>query len=207
MDRQEQERLREVLLTSQKPSDYFEKLREDGELEKDYPDLYHLIGVEQNPEYHPEGDVFTHTMMVLDQAAKLRDKAHDPLAFMLAALYHDTGKREATKMDRGKLRSIGHENISAKKTDAFLKGTDFEPQRREAVNLTKLHMRPNMLAKAGSRMRATDKLFSEALDPEDLILLAEADNQGRGGVGDYTPTREFLHKRLDHFKNREVTKS
>lgn len=201
MDRQEQKRLREVLLTSEKPSDYFEKLRETGGLEGAYPDLYRLIGVEQNPDYHPEGDVFTHTMMVLDQAAGLRDQAEDPLALMLAALYHDTGKLEATKMDRGKLRSIGHENISAKKTDAFLRDTDFEAQRREAVNLTRLHMRPNMLAKAGSRMRATDRLFSQAVSPEDLILLAEADNQGRGGVGDYTPSRDFLHERLRHFKD------
>jgi tRNA nucleotidyltransferase (CCA-adding enzyme) len=34
-----------------------------------------LIGVEQNPEYHPEGDVWTHTLMVMDEAAKLRKEA------------------------------------------------------------------------------------------------------------------------------------
>lgn len=201
----EDKRLFDVLLHDKKPSLYFENLKNEGKLESLYPDLYRLVGVEQNPLYHPEGDVFTHTMMVLDRAADLRDQARNPLALMLAALYHDTGKAAMTRMDRGKIRSIGHENVSKKLLRTFLDEHEIsdEETRRQAVNHAALHMRPNMLARAGSRMRATDKLFTESLDPEDLILLAEADSTGRGGAQDYAPEREFLHQRLKNFKEKD----
>mgnify|MGYP001767236115 CR=1 FL=1 len=206
MNKAEEEKLREVLLHSEKPSEYFEELRNNGILEKEYPVLAALVGVEQNPKYHPEGDVFTHTMLVLDAAASLRDKARDPLAFMLAALLHDTGKACKTTNENGRIRSIGHENVSADLADRFLRDSGFESQRKTAVNLTKLHMRPNMLAKDHSRVRATNKLFAEALDPEDLILLAEADRGGRTDAADFTPNRTFLNDRYRMYREKTEDK-
>ena len=51
--------------------------------------LTQLIGVKQPKKYHPEGDVWNHTMQVLDSAALLRSKAENPLGFMLTAVVHD----------------------------------------------------------------------------------------------------------------------
>ena len=73
-------------------SSKLQKLRKDNKLKILYPEINDLIGVIQSPVHHPEGDVFNHTMMVVDEAAKLRDKAKFPLGFMYAALCHDFGK-------------------------------------------------------------------------------------------------------------------
>ncbi|MBQ7092943.1 MAG: tRNA nucleotidyltransferase, partial [Clostridia bacterium] len=78
----------QALLTLDKPSEYFEKYKNTGT----FPQLDALIGIEQEPRFHPEGDVWNHTMLVLDKAAQLRNKAKNPLGFMLAALCHDLGK-------------------------------------------------------------------------------------------------------------------
>ena len=58
--------LEKVLLTYEKPSIYFKKLRKDNKLKILYPEINDLIGVIQSPIHHPEGDVFNHTMMVVD---------------------------------------------------------------------------------------------------------------------------------------------
>ena len=60
-------------------------------LKEFFPEIEALIGVEQNPRFHPEGDVFEHTMLTLDAAAALRSRAEWPLGFMLSALCHDIG--------------------------------------------------------------------------------------------------------------------
>lgn len=203
MNEEARKKLEEVLLEDSRPSEYFEALRKSGDLEKEFPDLAALIGVEQNPDYHPEGDVFIHTMLVLDAAAELRSQAQDPLAFMLAALLHDTGKAYKTTNENGRIRSIGHENVSARLADKFLEEAGFIKEKEAAVNLTRLHMRPNMLAKDHSRVRATNNLFSEALSPEDLILLAEADKAGRTDPPDYTETRDFLNDRYRLYKEKK----
>jgi len=202
MNEEIQKKLAEVLLHEDKPSDYFKALKESDQLEEQFPEIAQLIGIEQNPEYHPEGDVFTHTMMVLDQAAQLRNQADHPLAFMLAALFHDIGKATKTTNENGRIRSIGHENVSAKMADKLLKETSFEPDRKEAVNLIKLHMRPNLLAKDHSRVKATNRLFEESVSPRDLILLAEADRMGRTNAPDYEDTRTFLHNRYRLFREK-----
>ena len=66
--------LKKALLKAEKPSIFFEILREMDQLDFWFPELKALIGLEQNPVYHAEGDVWNHTMMVLDQAAKLRGR-------------------------------------------------------------------------------------------------------------------------------------
>ncbi|MBR5265696.1 MAG: tRNA nucleotidyltransferase, partial [Clostridia bacterium] len=95
----------EALLTMAKPSEYFEKYKNSGR----FPQLDALVGIEQEPRFHPEGDVWNHTMLVLDRAAQLRCKAENPLGFMLSALCHDLGKVTATAVVDGRIRALGHE--------------------------------------------------------------------------------------------------
>jgi tRNA nucleotidyltransferase (CCA-adding enzyme) len=72
------------------PSIFFNVLKEVGGLEHFFPEIHKLIDVPQRPEYHPEGDCYIHTMLVLDHAAKVDSKYRDEIVF--AALLHDLGK-------------------------------------------------------------------------------------------------------------------
>ena len=75
-------------LTTDKPSEFFVVLNSVGALELLFPELYNLIGVEQPLKYHPEGDVWKHTLMVLDASVALSDD----VAVRFSALVHDLGK-------------------------------------------------------------------------------------------------------------------
>ena len=111
--------LEKALLKADKPSVFFEILRKMNQLDYWFKELKDVIGVPQNPQFHAEGDVWTHTMMVLDQAAKYRDKAENPKGFMLAALCHDYGKAVCTQVVDGRIRSIGHETEGLPLVEAF----------------------------------------------------------------------------------------
>ena len=78
--------LEKVMLMSEKPSLFFEELRRTGKLDRWFPEVKALIDVPQNLDYHKEGDVWTHTMLVLDEAAKRRDRVKYPFGFMMSAL-------------------------------------------------------------------------------------------------------------------------
>ena len=69
------DKLSRALLEDGQPSQFFRALRQADRLKESFPELEACIGVPQNPVYHPEGDVFEHTMLVLDCAASLRKRA------------------------------------------------------------------------------------------------------------------------------------
>ena len=197
----EREKLTEVLLKSDRPSEYFEQLREENRLKEYYLPLEDLVGIEQNPKYHPEGDVWVHTMMVIDTAATLRDKAENPLGFMLAALCHDLGKKVSTTVEPdGRIRSIGHEKTGVPIGRAMLKKLGFDFKLIDyAMNIVYYHMKPNNYAAQNSSQKAFNKVFSQCVSPDDLLLMAESDRMGR--VSSYDETREFLREKLENFRN------
>lgn len=151
-----------------------------GQLSFWFPELEKLIGVPQPPQYHPEGDVWTHTLLVLDQAAALRDQAADPLGLMLAALCHDLGKPDATREEAdGRLHAIGHDAAGVPIADIFLSRILGEKKRRAYVkNMVELHMLPNMLVAQRAGEKSFCRMFDRAVSPEDLLLLAKADVLG-----------------------------
>ena len=175
------ENFRQTLLTAEKPSAYFEALRAKNALSPALAPLAALIGVPQNPAYHAEGDVWNHTMLVLDAAAVLRPQAQQPLGFMLAALCHDLGKALTTQEKDGRIISHGHEAAGVPLARSLLAalGIDDPDLTDYVCNMVKLHMRPNALAAQGSSEKATNRLFRESVCPADLVLLAAADRNGR----------------------------
>ena len=77
-----EEELKKALLKGKRPSLFFEVLRSTGGLNVWFPELENLIGLEQDPKFHPEGDVWTHTMEVLDRAARdMKPRNHILLCF------------------------------------------------------------------------------------------------------------------------------
>lgn len=194
--------LEKALLKAPRPSVFFEVLRQMDQLQSWFPEVQALIGVPQEPRFHPEGDVWNHTMLVLDRAAELRSQAVNPSGLMFAALCHDFGKPATTRRDdTGRIRSLGHEEAGLPPVRAFLGRITKEKQlSRYVLNMTQLHMRPNMLSAQHSGQKSFNRLFDESLCPEDLLLLSKADALGKAPAPDYSETEARLRPRLSAFR-------
>ena len=193
--------LRKALLKAEKPSIFFEVLRQMDQLDFWFPEVKALIGVAQNPRYHAEGDVWTHTMLVLDEAAKLRHRTQQPLWFMLSALTHDFGKAVCTEEKNGVLHAYQHERSGLPLAEAFLRRITSEVKCIDYVlNLTELHMKPNTVADARSAVKVTNRMFDQAVDPEGLICIALADDRGRITTVPGHSNEEWLCGRLEVFR-------
>lgn len=191
-----------VLMESKKPSIDFREWLASGELAEALPELAACVGVPQNPVYHPEGDVFEHTMLVLDCAAGLRPRARNPLGFMLAALTHDLGKAVCTQAQPdGKITAYGHEVAGLPLCRALLERlTDDAALIGYVENMVWLHMRPNILAKCRSKKKKTRQLFDLSRCPEDLILLSRADASGKLDAPYDEGLEAFLRQRLEDYR-------
>ena len=193
--------LEKALLKAPRPSVFFTVLHQMGQLSHWFPEVEALMGIPQEPRFHPEGDVWNHTMLVLDQAAKLREQAQDPTALLLSALCHDFGKKDALQNDHGRIRALGHEEAGIPLTEAFLSRITGEKRLHNYVaNMVQLHMRPNILAAQKSSQKSFCRLFDRSVCPEDLLLLAKADALGRGIQQDYASTEAYLQKMLSRYR-------
>lgn len=190
-----------ALLKAEKPSVFFAALRRMGQLSLWFPELEKTIGVEQPPKHHAEGDVWTHTMLVCDEAAALRSRAGDPRALMLAAVAHDFGKAVCTERANGEIHAYGHERAGQPLVRAFLQRLTAERALTRCVlNLTELHMKPNVLAEAKAPLKSTNRLFDAAVDPEALICLAVADGRGKIPPCGDGSNEAFLRERLELYR-------
>lgn len=191
--------LEKALLKSDTPSVFFETLRDMGQLGFWFKELYALTDVPQNPEHHAEGDVWTHTMMVTDAAVRFSDRVNNGFAFMLSALTHDFGKAVSTKVgEDGKIHSHNHETEGLPLVRAFIKRLTSERELiKYVLNMSELHMRPNVLAADNSSVKATNALFDKSVDPEALIYLAVSDGLGKISAHGYTSCESFMKERLE----------
>lgn len=193
--------LEKALLKAPRPSVFFEVLRQMDQLDVWFPEVKALIGVEQNPVYHAEGDVWNHTMMVLDAAAKLRGQVKRPFAFMLSALTHDFGKAACSVAVKGVIHAYEHEKAGVPLTETFVRRLTTETRVLEyTANMTLLHMKPNTVAGAGSRIKVSNRMFDQSLEPEDLLCLALADDRGRITQKPSPDHEVFLRERLEVFR-------
>lgn len=192
-----------ALMKSEKPSVFFETLRSMNQLHTWFPEVEALIGVEQELAFHPEGDVWNHTMLVIDEAAKLRDFAQHPACFMFAALCHDFGKVSTSEVIDGRIRSFGHEEAGIPLAKSFLgRMTSDGKLQKYVCNMILLHMRPNILAQQHSGRKAFSVIFDQSIEPGDLLLLAKADCLGNGNPPDYTEKETILREQLKLFYER-----
>ena len=187
--------LEKALIKAERPSVFFEELKKAEQLDFWFSELKTLIGLEQPPVWHPEGDVFSHTMLVLNAAAKLKNGAKNPLGFMFAALCHDFGKAVTQKEENGKITFYCHETEGIPLIEKFLRRlTDETELIKYTLNLCELHMRPNQVAAFNSGQKALNKLFYQCGDPQGLILLARADALSCKG-------RDINHEAQEYLKN------
>ncbi len=187
------------LLQARRPSIGSWAARELGITEKLWPEIHALIGCPQNPVAHPEGDVFTHNGLVLDEARKLIDDLPRPrqLAVMLGALCHDFGKPLVTKLERGVVKATGHEETGVLLVEGFLDrlkvfSFDHYDVREQAIALARLHAVPHRWHKAQIQGETIgDGMFRRLalqVEPDLLYRVARADCLGR--QGDFKPEAE-----------------
>lgn len=176
-----------LLLQSSRPSIGLEWLRKLGVVEKLFPEIQSLIGVPQDPEWHPEGDVFIHTQLAIDRARELIEDLPYPrqVTVMLATLAHDFGKPPTTQMIEGRWRSRGHEEAGVPPTESFLDRLNVHTidgyhVRSQVIALVREHLKPGEFYK--KRDEVGDGAFrrlARRCEPDLLYRVAKADSLGR----------------------------
>ena len=193
--------LQKALLQAPRPSIFFRTLDTMHQLRPWFTEVQRLQGVPQPPRYHGEGNVWEHTMAVLDAAAELRPQAIQPMALMLAALAHDFGKVTATTESGGVIHAYGHEEAGLPPAEDFLRRVIGEKALHRCVkNLVALHMQPNAMALSGASVKSTNRLLDAAIEPGDLILLALADHRGSRCDPPRPDPEPFLRQRLEIYR-------
>jgi tRNA nucleotidyltransferase (CCA-adding enzyme) len=150
-----------------------------------FPELEAMVGVPQDPLWHPEGNVWEHTLLVVDEAAALRrGEEEDDLVLLLGALCHDLGKPATTIEVDGRIRSPEHEDVGAGVTRSFLARLRASGELSTRVEaLVRDHLAPANFVKGGATARGYRRLarrLAEAgVNAELLYRLAKADHFGR----------------------------
>lgn len=175
-----------MLLQSERPSKGIRWLRDVGRLAEIFPELDATINVEQDPRWHPEGDVFEHSMQALDAAAiiaKTYDDRLEKLILLYTALVHDLGKAVTTEKTPTGIISYNHEVLGVDIARAMLKRITENHHLMSAIlKLVRHHMTPVIFVKSGAKAAAYKRLANK-LHPEATIArladLAYADIRGR----------------------------
>jgi tRNA nucleotidyltransferase (CCA-adding enzyme) len=185
--------MEKLLLGSRRPSLGLKWLRDLNVIDQLFPEIKELIEVPQDKEWHPEGDVFIHTQLVIDGARKLIDDLPyaKQVTVMLAALAHDFGKPATTEFVDGRLRSRGHEEAGVAPTVTFLNRLNIHTLdgydvRTQVIALVREHLKPGEFFK--KREEVGDGAFRRLARKCELDLLyrvAKADSLGRNA--DWVP--------------------
>ncbi len=181
--------IEKLLMKAERPSVGLDRALEIGVVDKLFPELKALVGCPQEPEWHPEGDVWVHTLMAIDRARLEIDGLPYArgLVVMLATLCHDLGKPSTTAVIDGRIRSYEHEEAGVRPTLALLdrlkvRTLDGYDVRAQVVALVNEHLAPSHLYK--NRDNVGDGAFrrlARRLEPELLYRVSRADCLGRTG--------------------------
>ncbi len=206
------EEWRKLLVKGVKISDGLNFLRAAG-WTKYFPELAALVGCEQAPEWHPEGDVWNHTLCCLDafarrrdeQPAAQRDEAED-LIVGLAVLCHDFGKPATSRYDPvvGRIRSLGHDEAGVRPTRSFLRRlTNEERVLREVPPLVQFHMAPFAYWKSKAGASAIRRLALKTGSIRRLVRVARADDEGRPPFPPEPEPLDWLESMADELRVRD----
>lgn len=186
-----------LLLKGRRPSLGLAFLKDAGWLAW-FPELEALVGCPQDPRWHPEGDVWQHTLHCLDALPALRTgNPQDDLTVALAVLCHDIGKPLTTETTESGIRSPGHETAGLGPADTFMERLRISRRVREAVlPLVACHMRPASLYRDQSSSAALRRLANDCERLDLLLLVFRADNAGRPGyLDDSAAAAQWIQER------------
>jgi len=179
--------LEKLLLRSPQPSIGVEWLRKLGAIEELFPEIQSLIDVPQDPEWHPEGDVFVHTLLAVNRARELIDDLSYPrqVTVMLATLAHDFGKPATTQFIEGRWRSRGHEEAGVAPAESFLDRINIHTidgynVRAQVIALVREHLKPGEFYKKRDEVgEGAFRRLARRCEPDLLYRVAKADSLGR----------------------------
>ena len=191
-----------LLLQAERPSIGFALARELGVIHQLLPEMEPLYDCPQDPEWHPEGNVWVHTLLVIDKARQLNgDLDRSRLAtVMLGAVCHDLGKPATTALIDGRIKSPNHEAMGVQPTTRILNRfnvntLDGFDVRGQVLGLVTEHLRPSAFYKAKDTV--TDGAFrrlAQKVDLELLVRFARADCHGRAGQFDCSAMDWFIDR-------------
>jgi tRNA nucleotidyltransferase (CCA-adding enzyme) len=190
--------MEKLLLGAQKPSIGLKLMYEMGAIAQLFPELQALVGVPQEYDWHPEGSVEIHSMLVVDRARELIDDLPYPkqVTVMLGALCHDLGKPATTEFIEGRIRSRGHEEAGVAPTESLLERLNIHTLdgydvRSQVVALVRDHLKPGEFYK--KRDEVGDGAFrrlARRCELELLYRVARADSLGRNA--DWIPRDKWF---------------
>lgn len=176
------EELNNILLTSENPSKEIENIMgNETFINSDFNILNELKNVPQEKKFHPEGNVWNHTKLVVDMASKLKEFSIDGKTFMWAALFHDIGKIATTKFIKGRYRSYNHDKEGENVTYNILIKYMDEDETKKISEIVSFHMHHIYILK--------DLPFSnipgliKSSNYNDIVMLFICDKLGRGNQG------------------------
>jgi tRNA nucleotidyltransferase (CCA-adding enzyme) len=180
-----------LLLRSPRPSVGLREGLALGVIDKLFPDLKALVGCPQEPSWHPEGDVWVHTLQAVDLAAGYLADLPYPrkVVVMLGTLCHDLGKPPTTKVIDGRIRSLDHEAQGIAPTQRVLDRLNVHTMegydvRTQVVAIVADHLKPGLFYR--ERDKVGDAAFRRLALKCELDLLyrvAKADSLGRKAAG------------------------
>jgi tRNA nucleotidyltransferase (CCA-adding enzyme) len=193
--------IEKLLLAAARPSIGFALALDLGVIHTILTEMAPLVGCAQEPEWHPEGDVWTHTLMVIDKARAPNADLDRPrlLTVMLGAVCHDLGKPATTAVIDGRIRSLNHEDAGVEPTLALLDRLNIHTVdgfdvRTQVVGLVAHHLKPGMFHKAPNVGDGAFRRLAQKVDLELLARLARADCLGRTGAFDCSAMDWFLDR-------------
>jgi tRNA nucleotidyltransferase (CCA-adding enzyme) len=193
--------LEKLLIQAERPSIGFALALDLGVVDRLLPEMRVLLGCDQEPDWHPEGDVWTHTLMVIDKARELNADLDRPqlITVMLGAICHDLGKPATTAVIDGRIRSLNHEEAGVEPTVRLLDRLniytiDGFDVRTQVLGLVAQHLKPGMFHKAPVVTDGAFRRLAQKVDLELLARLARADCLGRSGGFDCSAMDWFIER-------------
>lgn len=182
--------IEKLLLGARRPSLGLDWLRKLGAIEQLFPEIKALIDVPQDAEWHPEGDVYVHTLLVVDRARELIEDLPyaKQITVMLAALAHDFGKPATTEFIEGRWRSRGHEEAGVAPTESLLNSLNIHTLegcevRDQVIALVREHLKPGEFYKKHEEVGdGAFRRLARRCELDLLYRVAKADSLGRNAV-------------------------
>jgi tRNA nucleotidyltransferase (CCA-adding enzyme) len=191
-----------LLLLAERPSAGFALALELGVIDQLFPELKTLVGCPQEPEWHPEGDVWVHTLLVIDEARRRIADLDRPqqITVMLGAVCHDLGKPLTTAFVDGRIRSIDHEQAGIAPAKTLLARLNVQTiggydVARQVVGIVAHHLKPHAFSKSATPVSdGAFRRLAEKVDLELLARVATSDCHGRTGAFDCSAIDRFLER-------------
>jgi len=177
-----------MMLRSERPSLGIRWLNSINRLHDLFPELYALINTPQRADYHPEGDVFEHSMQALDAAVgqlQICTTELEKRQLLYATLCHDLGKPSTTVWDQNRWRSPGHAEAGVAVARSFLRRITREKDLiRCVLTLVEHHMAPGDFVRNNASDGAYKKLAMKLSPVTSIRMIASVSYADRAGRND-----------------------